>query len=67
LVFRVDSYLQFFRPKSCMHSHLSHAWYTLRPFYPPWFDHPNNILWKRTSFEALHYAFFSTLPPLPPS
>jgi hypothetical protein len=30
-------------------------------------DHPNNILVNSTSYDAPHYAVFSSLLPLPPS
>jgi hypothetical protein len=37
------------------------------PSHHPWFNHPNNNLVKCTSYEAAHYAVFSSLPLCPPS
>jgi hypothetical protein len=42
------------------------ACYIPFPFYPPWFDHSNNIWWS-TNYEAPHYATFSSLLSLYPS
>jgi len=43
--------------------HLSHSCFMPRP-YPPWFY---TLIMKHTSYEAPHYAVFSSLPTFPPS
>jgi len=48
-------------------SQFSHACYILCPLHPPWLHHPNIYLVKCTSYEAPHYAAFSSLMTLPPS
>jgi hypothetical protein len=49
--------------------HFFHGRYMSRPYYPPWFHHPNNIWWrleakyltKSINYDAPHYVIFSFL------
>jgi hypothetical protein len=41
-------------------SHLSHAYYMLRPSHPPWLDYPNNIRW---SVQVMKFSLWSLLQP----
>jgi len=45
-------------------SNLSHAYYMPHPSLSSSFRHSNNNFVEYTSYEALHYALFSSLPPV---
>jgi hypothetical protein len=40
-------------------SPLPHAWRMSRPPHPPWFNHPNNILWRIQVMKLIIMQFSS--------